>query len=104
MPSKQGQRRKARLEQLQADLTAAQGVVARERTKMEQLGEERQATAERATNLKKLDELKLLQVGERTVYWYSLVSSTPPCIRQPKAALLLRTQRKESTDPNRYTA
>ena len=65
MPSKQGQRRKARLEQLQADLTAAQGAVARERTKIEQLGEERQATAERATNLKKRDELKLLHVGSK---------------------------------------
>ena len=84
LPSKQGQRKKARLDHLKADLSSAQDVAAREHARVGQLEEERQAP-ERATQLKRWDELKLLHVS------LSLLS-----VVNRRSALLVMTLRARS--------
>jgi len=58
LPSKQGQRRKARLEALTKDLSATQDFLVKEKAKSTQLEAERQVSKERTANLKQHASLK----------------------------------------------
>lgn len=61
LPSKQGQRKRQRLETFAADLAATQNVIAKETALSAQLAAERKESTDRTNNLKRVTKLRLLQ-------------------------------------------
>mmetsp|Transcript_35928 Transcript_35928/g.52718 ORF Transcript_35928/g.52718 Transcript_35928/m.52718 type:complete len:459 (+) Transcript_35928:120-1496(+) len=61
LPSKQGQRKKARLDVLKKDLGTAQSVIAKEKARTATLSSERTPSQDRTTNLKHFSQLERLE-------------------------------------------